>query len=177
MAQSAVPVVAEHLHDALPHLGYLVHRYPRAQPLGEPRVGGQSAAHPQVEAGTVIGVDHADERDVVRLVRGVGQPSDRRLELPRQVGQRRIADVPVDDLADRLGGVQDLVLGHAGHRAADDHARGVAARLRGGEPDALEALPDRRDVLDAYPVQLYVLPVCDIRHISTELGGDVRHGP
>ena len=70
-AQAAVAVVAEDRDDALPDVGDLVEGHPGAEPDGEMRVRGQSAAHPQVEAGSVIGVHDADEGDVVDLVRDV----------------------------------------------------------------------------------------------------------
>ena len=54
--------------DGLPHVGHLVQRHPGADPLGQHRVGGQAAADPQVQAGAVLGVVDADERDVVDLV-------------------------------------------------------------------------------------------------------------
>ena len=60
----------------------------------EHRVGRQAAADPQVEAGAVLGVDDADEGDVVDLVHDVLQAAgDRGLELARQVGELRVADV------------------------------------------------------------------------------------
>ena len=64
-AQPAVAVVAEDADDAGPDVGHLVDRHPGAEPLGEHRVGRQPAADPQVEAGTVLRVDDADEGDVV----------------------------------------------------------------------------------------------------------------
>ena len=51
-------------------------------------------------------------------------------------------------------------------------AGGVAAGLRGLQADGLEALPDRRDVLDADPVVLDVLPVGDVGGVAGEVGGD-----
>ena len=68
-AQPAVAVVAEDGDDTGPHIRHLVQRHPRAQPHGQVRVRRQAPADPQVEAGAVLGVDHADEGDVVDLVR------------------------------------------------------------------------------------------------------------
>ena len=78
VAQPAVAVVAEDPDHALPDVRDLVQRHPDAEPLGQHRVGGQAAADPEVEAGAVLRVHHAEERDVVDLVRRVGQPGDRR---------------------------------------------------------------------------------------------------
>ena len=91
VAQPAVAVVAEDLDDAGPDLGDLVQRHPRAEALGEHRVGRQPAADPHVEARAVLGVHDADERDVVDLVGDVvaRRAGDRGLELARQVGERR----------------------------------------------------------------------------------------
>ena len=133
-AQPAVPVVAEDADDAGPHLGHLVDGDERAEPLGQVRVRRQPAADPDVEAGAVLGVPHADERQVVDLVRDVlvRRAADRRLELARQVRELRVADVPPVDLLDRGRAVDDLVGVDAGDRRAEDHARGVAAGLCGG---------------------------------------------
>ena len=51
-----------------------------------------------------------------------GSQRDRRLELARQVGQRRVADELGGDLLDRLGRVEDLVGRDTRDRAAEDHA-------------------------------------------------------
>ncbi len=95
VAQAPVAVVAKDLHDAVPDLGDLVEGDEDAEPLGEHRVGRQSTAHEHVEAWTELGVTNADEREVVDLVRDVlvRGSGDRGLELARQVGQRRVADV------------------------------------------------------------------------------------
>ena len=44
------------------------------------------------------------------------------LELAGQVGERRVAHVPADDLVDRRGRVDQLGLGHPGDRAAEHDA-------------------------------------------------------
>jgi hypothetical protein len=147
----------------------------RAEPLGEHRVGGQAAADPDVVAGLALVVDHADERDVVDLVdralrRAAGQ---RRLELARQVGELRAADVALGDLVELRGGVDDLVGVDPGERATEDDARRVAARLGRGKADRLQRLPDRRDGLDLDPVQLDVLPVGEVGGAAGVLGRHV----
>ena len=171
VAQPAVAVVAEDRDDAGPDLGDLLQRHPGAEPLGQHRVGGQPAADPEVEARAVLGVDDADERDVVDLVRHVlaRVAGDRGLELARQVGELRVADVAVDDVVDRRGRVDDLVGGDAGHRRAEDDARAVAAGLGGGQADGLQPAPDLRHVLDPDPVQLDVLPVGDVGGVAGEV--------
>ena len=58
-----------------------------------------------------------------------GVPGDRGLELARQVGERRVADVAAVDLLQRRGAVDDLVLGDAGDGGAEERPRRVAARL------------------------------------------------
>ena len=68
VAQTAVAVVPEDPDDALPHLRHLGQRHPGAEPLGDHRVGAQATTHPHVEARAVLGVDDADEGDVVDLV-------------------------------------------------------------------------------------------------------------
>ena len=137
--------------DAFPDVGDLVERDPDAELLGQHRVGREAAADPEVEAGAVLGVDRADEGDVVDLGRDVvaGVAGDRGLELAGQVRELGVADVAALDLLQRGRAVDDLVLGDAGDRRAEEGARRVAAGLEGGQAAGLEALPDRRDVLDA----------------------------
>ena len=120
----------------------------------------------------------ADERDVVDLVRDVvvRRAADRGLELAGEVREPRVADVVVDDRAHGGGAVDDLVGRDTGDGGPEDDARAVAARLLGAQPDGLEPAPDLRDVLDADPVQLDVLPVGDVRGAAAELDGDVRDG-
>ena len=89
-----------------------------------------------------------------------------RLELARQVRERLVADVALEDRVDRRLRVDLLVRGDAGDRGAEDHPRGVAARLGGEHPEALQALPDRRHALDLDPVVLDVLPVRDVRGVA-----------
>ena len=109
---------------------HLVERDPDAELLGEHRVGRQPAADPEVEAGAVLGVGGADERDVVDLGGDVlaRVAGDRGLELARQVGVLRVADVAALDLLERRGAVDDLVGGDAGDRGAEE--RRAASRRR-----------------------------------------------
>ena len=173
-AQPAVAVVAEDRDDALPDVGDVVEGDPDAELLGQHRVGRQAAADPQVEAGTVLGVVDADEGDVVDL----GGAVERRvaggggLELARQVGVLRVADVAALDLGQRRGGVDDLVLGDAGDRRAEEAAGRVAAGLEGAQADRVEPRPDLGHVLDLDPVVLDVLPVGDVGGVAREVGRD-----
>ena len=173
-AQPAVAVVAEDRGHALPGVGHLVERDPDAELLGEHRVGRQAAADPEVEAGAVLGVDRADEGHVVDLGRDVvaGVAGERGLELAREVREVGVADVAALDLLERRGAVDDLVLGDAGDGGAEERARRVAAGLDGVEPDGLEPLPDRRDVLDPDPVVLDVLPVGDVGGVAGVVDAD-----
>jgi len=81
-----------------------------------------------------------------------------------------------DDLLDRAGRVEDLVRRDAGDRAAEDHARDVAARLGRAQTDVLEPPPDLGDVLDADPVQLDVVPIGEVGGVAGELGRDPADG-
>ncbi len=102
---------------------------------------------------------------------------DRRLELAREVRELRGPEVAPGDLLDGGSRVDDLLGRDPGQWAGDDHPGNVAARLLGGQPDVLEASPDLRDVLDAHPVQLNVLPVGDVGRIPRVRRGDVGDGP
>ena len=178
-AQPAVAVVAEDAADARPDLGDLLARHPGTQPLGQHRVGGQTAADPQVEAGAVLGVLDADEGDVVDLGDDVLQrvTGDGGLELARQVGVLRVADVALDDVGDGRRRVDDLVGGDAGDRGAEDDPRAVTAGLGGGQADSLQPAPDLRHVLDPDPVQLDVLPVGDVGGVPAEVHADLADHP
>lgn len=119
-AQAPVAVVAEDRDDALVDVRDLVQRDPGAEALADLRVGGEAAADPEVEAGAVLRVVHADEGDVVDLVRHVEQrrAGDRGLELAGQVREVLVADDPAVDLVDGRGAVDDLVLGDLRRRAS-----------------------------------------------------------
>ncbi len=176
-AQPTVAVVAEHGGDAFPDVGHLVERNPGADPLGQHRIRRQSAADPEIKAGTVLGMVDPDECDVVDLVRYVLQARDRGLELARQIGEFRIADVAADNLVDRPARVEHLVERFARQRRAQHDAGAVAAGLGGLQPDRGQPLPDLGDVLDADPVVLHVLAVADVGRVAGELGGDLAEGP
>jgi hypothetical protein len=167
-AQPTVAVVAEDARDGLPGVGHLVERDPHAELVRQHRVGGEAAADPEVEAGTVLGVHGADERHVVDLGCDVvaGVSGERGLELARQVGEVGVAEDPALDLLERLGAVDDLVLGDAGDGGAEEGARAVTARLERGEADRLEPLPDRRDALNLDPVVLDVVAVGDVSGVA-----------
>ena len=105
-----------------------------------------------------------------------GWPGRGGLELARQVGVLRVADVAALDLGQRRGGVDDLVLGHAGDGGAEEPTRGVAAGLERAQADGLEARPDLGHVLDVDPVVLDVLPVGDVGGVPAEVGGDAAEG-
>jgi hypothetical protein len=116
--QPSVAVVAEDAHHARPDVGDLVDRHPGTEALGQHRVGGKTATHPDVEAGTVFGVVDPDEGDVVDLRDHIvdRMSSNGRLELAGEVGELRIADVARGDLLDRRRRVDQLVRGDARHR-------------------------------------------------------------
>jgi hypothetical protein len=97
----------------------------------------------------------------------------RRLELAGQVRVARIPDEAALDLLQGRRPVDDLVLGDAGDGGAEERPRRVAARLGGAQSDGFESLPDRRDVLDADPVVLDVLPVGDVGGVPGVGGGDL----
>ena len=179
VAQPSVAVVAERLGDRVPDLGGLLLRDEGAQTFGQPGVGGQAAAHPDVVAGAVLGVVDADQTEVVDLVDHIlaGVAGDGGLVLAGKVGERVVADVALRDLLDHRGGVDDLIGGDSGDRGAQDDARSVAAGLGGAESDRLETAPDLRDVLHADPVQLDVLPVGDIGSVAGVVAGELADRP
>ncbi|MDF9807549.1 hypothetical protein M2436_006096 [Streptomyces sp. HB372] len=139
----------------------------------------RAAADPEVEAGAVDRVVHADEGDVVDLVRHVQVrgAGDRRLELAGQVGEVGVADEPPLDLVDGGRAVDDLVLRDARDGRAEDRAGRVTAGLGGGQAHLFEPPPDLRHVLDADPVVLHVLPVGEVGGAARELLGDLPDHP
>ena len=146
----------------------------RPEALAEAGDRRESPADPEVVADPELGVLEGDERAVVDLVHDVlaGVAGDRGLVLARQVRERLVADEPLRDLEDLRGRIDELVSGDAGDRGSQDHAGHVAAGLGGAEVDILEAAPDLRNVLDADPVQLDVLPIGEVGGVARELGGD-----
>jgi hypothetical protein len=132
------------------------------------RVGREPAADPQVEPGTVLGVDGPDERHVVDLRGDVVArvTRERRLELARQVGEVGVAERECLDLLQRGRAVDDLVLRDPGDGGPQEGPRAVAARFEGRQADAFEPLPDRRHVLDLDPVVLDVVAVGDVGGVA-----------
>ena len=121
----------------------------------------------------------SDEGDVIDLGRNIvhrmaGQSG---LELPRQVGVLRIADVAIDDVAYCRCRVDDLLVGDAGHRRTEDDPRAVAAGFGGLQSDRLQAAPDLGDVFDANPVQLHVLPVGDVGGVAGKFDRNLADDP
>src|SRR3954453_18324056 len=116
-AQPAIAVFPEDRGHALPDVGHVLGGDPDAQLLGQHRVGRQATADPDGEPRALLRVHHAHEGDVVGLGGDVvaGVAGERGLVLARQVGVRRVPDGAALDLGQRLGAVDDLVLGHAGH--------------------------------------------------------------
>ena len=79
----------------------------------------------------------------------------------------------------RMAGVGSMIssCGDAGDRRAEDDPRAVAAGLGGLQADRFQAAPDLRDVFDANPVQLDVLPVGDVGGVAGELDRDLADHP
>ena len=177
-AQPAVAVVAEDRGHALPGVGDLVERDPDAELLGEHRVGRQPATDPEVEAGAELGVDGADERDVVDLGRHVVArvAGQRGLELARQVGVRPGCRC-TRRLISSSAGVPSMISSLA------TPATGEPRNGRGESPQASSVVEARRrssrsqigrDVLDPDPVELDVLAVGDVGGVAGELLADGR---
>ncbi|CAH0259559.1 hypothetical protein SRABI128_03108 [Microbacterium sp. Bi128] len=120
-------------------------------------------------------MDQAHQGDVVDLVHHVlaGVAGDSGLEFARKVGQFRVADEPLGEFLDQRCGIDDLVLGDARHRGAEDDAGHVAAGFRGGQPHAFEPAPDFGHVFDPDPVQLDVLAVREVGRVAGEVHGDL----
>ena len=105
-----------------------------------------------------------------------GVARHRGLELAREVGELGVADEPLVDLLEGGGAVDDLVLGDAGDRGAEEGPRGVAAGLDAREPGLVEPPPDLGHVLDADPVVLDVRAVGDVGGVAGEVDADGTEG-
>ena len=171
----AVPVVAEDAGHRGPHGNHVFRCHEHAQSLGQARGDGQRAAHPQVVSDPEFGVLDPHEADVVDLVHHVQAlaAGDRGLEFAGQIHEVRVAHKGFTQGIQLRGAIDDLVGVHAGHRAAQEHARGVAARFDAQQTHGIQPLPDLGDVLDADPVQLDVLSVADISGVPGEVTGDL----
>ena len=174
VAQATVAVVAEDADDAVPDVEGVLRGDESPQPLAQTWRGGQGTGHPQVIAGTELGVVDADEGDVVDLVEDVeaGGAGDGRLELAGQIGQLGVAQVGVLDGTGQRGRIDDLVLGDAGHRRDQEAPGRVPAALDRGQPHRLQALPHLGHALDLHPVELDVLAVGDVGGAAGEVVGD-----
>ena len=98
------------------------------------------------------------------------------LNLRGQVGEVRAVSGDLFGRPQDRAGVDDLGRVDASHRAAKDVAWHVAAGLLAGQADLFEPAPDGRDVFDADPVELDVLPVGDVGQVLAELLGDAADG-
>lgn len=90
-----------------------------------------------------------------------------------QVGQLRVTDETFGELVDQRGGIDDLILGDARNRGAEDDTGNVAASLGGGQANAFKAAPDFRHILNADPVQLDVLAVRKVGRAAGEVHGNL----
>src|SRR5829696_600776 len=178
-SQPPVAVVAEDPDHAGPDLRHVLARYPAADALSEHRIGGQPAADPQIKAGPMFGVDHPDEGDIVDLgcnivIRHAGERS---LELAGQVGELRVSDVALDDVANRRARIDDLLGRNTGDRRPDDDPWAIPASFGCVQAYRLEPPPDLGHVLNADPVQLDVLPVGHVCCVTAELDRDLADDP
>ena len=105
-----------------------------------------------------------------------GAPAHHRLELARQVGERRVAHPARRGRLDLRRGVDHLTSIDARQRAAQNHPGRVAAGLGAGQADRVQGVPDGRHVLDPDPVVLDVLPVGEVGGAPGVAVRDVRHG-
>ena len=179
VAQATVAVVAEDADDAVPDVEGVLRRDEGPQPLAQTWGGGQGAGHPQVVAGTELGVVDAHEGDVVDLVEDVeaGGAGDGRLELAGQIGQLRVAQVGVLDGAGQRGRIDGLVLGDAGNGGDQEASGRVPAALDRGQPHRLQVPPELWDIVDLDPVELDVLAVGDVGGAAGEVVGDRAQYP
>src|SRR3954469_7233038 len=179
VARLAVAVVTEQPRHRRPDFRDLIRLDEDAEALREHRVGRQPAADPQVEPDSAVLVLHADERDVVDLVRRAlhRATADRGLVLAREVGELFVALGQLVDRTKDVVRVDDLLVVDTGQRAAQHVPGRVTTRLGGRQTDAFEPAPDLGHVLDADPVQLHVLPVGDVSDVAAELPGDAGDDP
>ncbi len=98
------------------------------------------------------------------------------LVLAGQIGKFAIIGHVPADLAQLRRGIDDLVLVDAGHGAADDVARVVAARAGGGDADRIQPLEDLGEILDPQPVKLERLPRGDVAEAVAEVLRDAAQG-
>ena len=127
----------------------------------------------------MFGVDHADECDVVDLGRHIviRHAGERSLELAGQVGELRVSDVALDDVANRRARIDDLLRRNTGDRGADDDPWAIPAGFGRVQADRLEPPPDLGNVLNADPVQLDVLPIGHVCCVAAELDRDLADDP
>ena len=121
---------------------------------------------------------HAHEGNVLNLVRDVlaGVAGDSGLEFSRQVMEFLARQVVILNLFDGWGGIDNLVLGHAGNRRAQNDARHVAAAHERAQTYRLELVPNGGHILDLNPVQLDILAVRKVRRGAGIIARDLTHG-
>ena len=102
------------------------------------------------------------------------QPLTLILYLRGKIGELAIVRERVAHLHQLRRGVDDLIGIDARHRAADDIAGIVAASAARGHADGGKHPENRRDVLDAQPVELDGLARGDVAEAVGEALGDFR---
>jgi hypothetical protein len=174
----AVAVVAVGGGDGGHHLGRLGPGDEHPQAVGEPRAGGQAAADQQVEALAAVGVDMADQGQVVDLGLGaaVAAARDRHLVLAGEVGELLGPGHAGLDRQQVRGGVEPLAGVDPGHRAAEQVADGVPAGLEAAQADPVQLVEDGGHVLDHDPVELDVLAVGDVGQVAAVAPGQLADG-
>src|SRR6476646_7583121 len=108
----------------------------------------------------------------------VERPPPTRMWKPTTPSARRTAVTPMSLISGYEHQCwQPVIVIDAGERAASHRARVIAAGAHARPADLTERLPDRRDVLDAQPVQLEVLPVRDVDAAARILVRDIGDAP
>ncbi len=140
--------------------------------------GGEAAADEHAEARLPVAED-ADERDAVDLRReaSVGARADCDLVLAGKVDVVRMTREEGMRFLHDGRGVEQLVVGDPGDRAAGDRAHRVAAAAEARQPGRVQLLEDVRELGEAQVVQLDVLPRGELRLASAVVEREAARSP
>jgi len=142
----------------------LVQRDPGAQALADLRVGGEAAADPDVEAGAVLRW-FTPTKATSLISCATSRRGEPEIAVLNLRGRFEKSLLPMTRRwISSMAGVPSMISSSAIPATGEpkDDAGGVTAGLGRGQAHGFEALPDLRDVLDADPVVLHVLPVGEI---------------
>ena len=166
-------LIAKDLRNCANHADGLMRQDEGVQANCKMRFGGESASDAQRVADFAVEF-HRRQADIVDLrisaPRGAAGNGD--LEFARKIVELRVCLEQVRNLGGQRRGVNELIGGDPGQRAAGHVAHHVAAGAFGRESDRVECVHDLGQRFDGEPVKLNVLPDGNVGQVARVLASE-----